>query len=70
MWLSWDGDGELSSVSEQTRQLFSQLEAQLTAHGYTWSQVALVYLYLCDMSDYPTVNGIYSTYFPSQPPAR
>lgn len=70
MWLSWEGDGELHSVSEQTGHLFSELEAKLTAHHYSWSHVALVYLYLSSMADYPTVNAIYSTHFPSQPPAR
>ena len=70
MWLSWDGDGELDTVSDQTRQLFSQLEVQLATHGFTWSHVALVYLYLSRMADYPSINAIYARYFPSQPPAR
>lgn len=70
MWLSWDGDGELSSVSEQTNRLFSQLEVRLTTSGFTWSHVVLVYLYLSSMSDYSTVNSIYSNYFLSEPPAR
>ena len=70
LWLSWDGDRQLASISEQTCHLLSQIEAQLTFHGYSWSHVVLVYLYLYSMADYPTVNSIYSNYFPSQPPAR
>ena len=70
MWVSWEGDGKLPSVSEQTSHLFSELEAKLTAHGFMWSHVALVYLYLSSMSDYPAVNSIYSAHFHSQPPAR
>ena len=70
MWLTWDGDRDLVSVPDQTRQLFSELEVQLSSHGFLWSHVALVYLYLSRMADYPTVNDVYSRYFPSQPPAR
>ena len=70
MWVSWDGDRELVSVPDQTGRLFSELEVQLNSHGFRWSDVALVYLYLSRMADYPTVNAAYSRYFPSQPPAR
>lgn len=70
LWLSWDGDGGVASVSDQTRQLLSDVEVQLTSHGCSWSHVVLVYLYLSSMADYPTVNAVYSRYFPSQPPAR
>lgn len=70
MWLAWDGDRELVSIPDQTVQLFSELEVQLSRHGFRWSHVALVYLYLSRMADYPSVNGVYSRYFPSQPPAR
>ena len=70
MWVTWDGDRSLDSVSDQSKQLFSRLETRLAGHGFCWSHVALVYLYLSDMANYPSVNAVYSSYFPSQPPAR
>ena len=70
MWLTWDGDRELVSVPDQTQQLFSEVGVQLTSHGFRWSHVVLVYLYLSRMADYPSVNAVYFRYFPSQPPAR
>lgn len=50
-------------VAQQTEQVMKNLEAVLTAAGVGWSQVVKTTVFLADMNDFTTVNGIYARYF-------
>ena len=60
-----DGD-----IAAQTRRVFANLEAILTAAGATFDHVVRTTVYLADMNDFATVNEIYGTYFSAPAPAR
>jgi 2-iminobutanoate/2-iminopropanoate deaminase len=46
------------------------LGAVLTASGVSFADVVKTTVYLTDLANFTTVNGIYGTYFPENPPAR
>lgn len=50
-------------VAQQTEQVMKNLEAVLTAAGVGWFQVVKTTVFLADMNDFATVNGIYARYF-------
>lgn len=50
-------------VAQQTEQVMKNLEAVLTAAGVGWSQVVKTTVFLADMNDFATVNGIYARHF-------
>lgn len=50
-------------VAQQTEQVMKNLEAVLTASGVGWSQVVKTTVFLADMNDFATVNGVYARYF-------
>ncbi len=50
-------------VAQQTVQVMQNLEAVLKAAGATWSDVVKTTVFLADMNDFATVNGIYARYF-------
>lgn len=50
-------------VAQQTEQVMKNLAAVLTAAGVGWSQVVKTTVFLADMNDFATVNGIYARYF-------
>ena len=58
--------GELvggNDVAKQTEQVMQNLEAVLAAANASWSQVVKTTVFLADMNDFATVNGIYARYF-------
>ena len=57
-------------VEAQTRQVFKNIEAILTAGGTSFDGVVTATVYLADMNDFAKVNEIYATYFSSPAPAR
>ena len=52
-----------NDVALQTEQVMKNLEAVLTAAAVGWSQVVKTTVFLADMNDFATVNGIYARYF-------
>jgi 2-iminobutanoate/2-iminopropanoate deaminase len=54
------GDGD---VAKETEQVMQNLEAVLKAAGATWADVVKTTVFLADMNDFATVNGIYALYF-------
>jgi 2-iminobutanoate/2-iminopropanoate deaminase len=50
-------------VAQQTVQVMQNLEAVLKAAGAAWSDVVKTTVFLADMNDFATVNGIYARYF-------
>ncbi len=54
------GDGD---VAAQTKQCLENLSAVLAAAGATMANVVKTSVFLKDMNDFATMNGIYATYF-------
>lgn len=62
------GEGD---VSVQTKQCLDNLSAVLAAAGATMANVVKISVFLKDMNDFATMNGVYATYFDeASAPAR
>ena len=57
-------------IVEQTRRVFENLSAILTAAGSSFGQVVKTNVYLSDMAEFAAMNEVYATYFSSPAPAR
>lgn len=55
---------------EQTRRALENLAAVLSAAGCTMEDVVKTTVFLADLSDFTTMNDVYSGYFDASPPAR
>ena len=58
------------SIEDQTRQVLENLKSIVEASGSSLEKVCKTTILLSSMSDFATVNSIYSEYFPTNPPAR
>lgn len=58
------------SIQVQTEQVLRNLEQVLAANDMTFANVVKTTVFLTDLADFSTVNGIYATRFPADPPAR
>jgi 2-iminobutanoate/2-iminopropanoate deaminase len=64
-------EGKLAEGFEnEVRQAMENLKGVLEAAGTSMDRVVKTTLYVLDMGQFGTVNGIYKSYFPSEPPAR
>jgi 2-iminobutanoate/2-iminopropanoate deaminase len=50
-------------VANQTERVMANLAAILTAAGATWGDVVKTGVFLKDMNDFATMNGVYAGYF-------
>ena len=57
-------------IEAQARQMFSNIQAVLNAAGLDFSNVVKTTVFMTDLSQFGTLNGIYAEYFPENPPAR
>jgi 2-iminobutanoate/2-iminopropanoate deaminase len=57
-------------IAAQTRQVFANLQAVLTAAGASLDHVVKTTVYLADMNDFAAMNEVYATFFGSPAPAR
>ena len=66
------GSGALAEggVEAQTRQVMENVSAVLRAAGTDLGRVVKTTIFLADMDDFATVNGVYAQYFAQDPPAR
>jgi 2-iminobutanoate/2-iminopropanoate deaminase len=64
------GEVERGDVGAQTHRVFRNLRAVLQAAGSDLDHVLRCTVYLSDMADFGTVNGIYAEYFGEHRPAR
>lgn len=64
------GKIEADDIGGQTRQVMANLKSVLTAAGTDFSKVVKTSIYLVDLGHFGTVNEIYGSYFPKDPPAR
>jgi len=59
-----------ATIEEQTRQSLENVKAIVEAAGASMDQVVKTTVFLKDMNDFATVNGIYAQYFTEPYPAR
>jgi 2-iminobutanoate/2-iminopropanoate deaminase len=59
-----------ATPEEQTIRIMENLHAVLQASGLGFGDVVQTRIYLVNMSDWTTVNGIYGSYFNDKYPAR
>ena len=57
-------------IEEQAHQMFSNIKAVLNEAGLDFENVIKTTVFMTDLSQFVTFNGIYAQYFPSNPPAR
>jgi 2-iminobutanoate/2-iminopropanoate deaminase len=57
-------------IEAQTEQVFANIEAILTAAGYTFDDVVKSTVLLADMADFAKVNAIYASRYTRDMPAR
>lgn len=58
------------SITEQTRQVLSNISAVLAAAGSSMERVVKVTVFLRDMNDFQEMNQEYAKWFTTEPPAR
>lgn len=59
-----------TGVAGQTRQVFENMKAVLRYAGSSLERVFKCTVFLSNIGDYATMNAVYATYFPKDPPAR
>jgi 2-iminobutanoate/2-iminopropanoate deaminase len=59
-----------ATVREQTHQSLRNVAAVLEAGGANLRSVVKTTVFLKNMDDFATMNEVYATYFPENPPAR
>ena len=57
-------------IEPETERVMANLTAVLDAAGATWDDVVKTTIFLVDMGDFATVNGIYGRFVGDPPPAR
>jgi len=64
--------GELvgADVAAETRQALTNLKNILEAAGSSLERVVKTTVFLTDLGNFGAMNGVYSEFFPSDPPAR
>lgn len=63
--------GEIpQTIEEQTKLVLENLQAIIESAGSSLDKVVRCTVYLQDMNDFSTMNGIYATFFKENPPAR
>jgi 2-iminobutanoate/2-iminopropanoate deaminase len=61
---------ELEDVKKATGIVLDNITRILAAAGSSLDRVVKATVYLRDMADFNTMNDVYKTYFPHNPPAR
>ncbi len=64
------GQMENADIETETKQVLHNIDSILNEAGYTWQEVVKSTIFLKDMNDFGTVNGLYATFFTENPPAR
>ena len=57
-------------IAAETRQVCENLKAVLEAGGSSLDKVVKVTIYMTDLAELMEMNGVFSRYFPVDPPAR
>ena len=65
-----DGTMAEGDIKEQTHQVLKNLQAILEAAGSSLDEAIKTTVFLSDLNDFAAMNEVYSSYFPSNKPAR
>lgn len=57
-------------IGPETRQTMENIKAVLGAAGSSLDKVVKCTVFLADIAEWPAMNEVYRTYFPTDPPAR
>jgi 2-iminobutanoate/2-iminopropanoate deaminase len=60
----------LGTIEEQTELVLTNSKRVLEAAGASLRHVVKASLFIANMDDFPKINGVYSRFFPTDPPAR
>lgn len=60
----------VSGIENQTRQMFENFQAVVTATGGTLADVVKLNIYLTDMANFPIINQVMAEFFTQPYPAR
>ena len=58
------------SIEDETRRIMENIRAILEKAGGTLDHLVHVTIFMTDLSDFPTMNRVYSEYVGDKPPAR
>jgi len=64
------GEIVAGGIEAETRQVLANIKNILEAAGSSMDLVVKTTVYLRDMQDFTAMNGVYATFFPTDPPAR
>lgn len=64
------GRSQSGDAAEATRQALQGVQSRLEAVGHSMADAVKCTVYLIDMADYQAMNGVYTEFFPQDPPAR
>ena len=64
------GKVEATTIEDQTRQVLNNVDAVLRAAGSGLHRVVKMTVFMTDLGDFQAMNGVYSEFFPADPPAR
>jgi reactive intermediate/imine deaminase len=70
--LGMTAEGQLAAggIEGETRQTLENIKAALQPLGATMDDVVKCTVFLADMAEWPAMNEVYATYFPTNKPAR
>jgi reactive intermediate/imine deaminase len=70
--LGMTADGQLvtGGIQAETRQTLENIKAALQPLGATMDDVVKCTVFLADMAEWPAMNEVYVTFFPTNKPAR
>jgi 2-iminobutanoate/2-iminopropanoate deaminase len=57
-------------IAAETRQTMENIKAVLEYAGSSMDRIVKCTVFLADMADYATMNAVYASFFPTDPPAR
>ena len=60
----------VAGIENQTRQMFKNFQAVVTATGGTLADVVKLNIYLTDMANFPVINQVMAEFFEQPYPAR
>ncbi len=61
---------DIEGVEEETRRVLERIQERLATADATMEDVVKCTVFLIDMDDYDTMNGVYQEFFSASPPAR
>ena len=59
-----------ADIKTQTHQVLKNIQAVLTAAGFSIADVVQVQVFLKDLNDFSAMNEVYAEHFTADPPAR